>query len=104
MRIAQINMPLALNDGTPALAAHAYLEQRLCDVFGGFTSWNGNGAWMDNGKLYAEPVKVYQIAYDENSIAHDFDAVPIIAREAGRRAAQIAVFYVIDGKATIDTL
>lgn len=101
MRIAQINLPVNFNNGAPADVAHEYIRNRLCRVFGGFTSWAGNGAWIDDdGKLYAEPVVVYQVAYDETLPSMPGN-IRTIAEHAGRLAEQLAVFYIVDGVAEI---
>ena len=104
MRLASITLPVYLNDGkTRASDAHEWLQNQLCDIFGGFTVWNADGAWKHDGKIYAEPVKVYQVAYDpESAAASDaFGAFEHLARFAGKRADQIAVFYSVDGEAKI---
>lgn len=99
MRIAQINLPLFDNDGASLASVHENLQRDLCTIFGGYTVTEGQGAWMDGGKLYAEPVAIYQVAYDHRVTADQ--SVIDAAQHYGRAAKQIAVFYVIDGKATI---
>lgn len=99
MRIAQINLPTFDNAGVHLDAVHAELHRDLCDVFGGFTVTDGRGAWVDNGKLYFEAVKVYQIAYEPGA-ANEL-AIRNIAVRIGRRAKQVAIFYAIDGEAKI---
>jgi len=104
MRLAQITLPVFLNDGTTrATDAHEWLQNQLCDIFGGFTVWNADGAWKHDGKIIAEPVKVYQIAVDPDSAAasETYGAIEHLARFAGKRANQIAVFYAYDGEAHI---
>ena len=99
MRIAQLNLPVNLNNGAPADAAHAYIAGSLAGIFGGFTSWDGQGAWNDNsGKLYAEPVRVYQVAYAADPDLRAADTLRMLARDFKRQADQIAVFIIIDGE------
>lgn len=99
MRIFQINLPTLDNNGAGIVHAHEKLQKGLCQAFGGYTVTEGQGAWMDNGKLYAEPVMVYQAAYDPHTIPADL--LREMAQFTGKDAKQIAMFIVIDGEAEI---
>lgn len=107
MRIAQINLPLLNNDGAPVTEAHEWLQRNVCRVFGGYTVWEGQGAWMHEGKLFAEPVAVYQIAMPFKDWTEK-DASPKrireIAKEAASKAGQLAVFVMVDGDVEIIAL
>ncbi len=99
MRIAQINLPVLDNNGAGMVHVHEKLQRDLCAAFGGYTVTEAQGAWMDKGKLYAEPVMVYQVAYEPNSTA--VSQLKAEARHIGAMAKQIAIFIVIDGEAEI---
>lgn len=103
MRIAQINLPILDNNGAGINAVHDALQLDLCNFFGGFTVFEGRGAWVDNGKLYQEPVMVYQVAFDPNADGVA-DLLRAIARDYGKAGKQIAMFLVIDGEAEIITI
>ena len=67
MDIAQINFPINDNDGAK-LMAPLLIQKELCAEFGGCTAYDGAGSWVsDDGKLYAEPVKIIQTAFKNNS-------------------------------------
>lgn len=100
MKIARIHFPTLGNNGDPLYGVIGVLEKRLMQEFGGFTYWNAQGAWKsDNGRVYKEPVTVYEVAYEgyEN---HDL-TIRGIAVAVGRLAEQEAVFVIIDGNAEI---
>jgi hypothetical protein len=41
--------------------AAAYVETYMCEVFGGFTQYNGKGGWKNSdGEIVKEPVRVYE--------------------------------------------
>jgi hypothetical protein len=102
MRIAQINLPVFDNNGVNLDAVHETLARNLCVIYGGFTVTAGRGAWVDNGRLYHEDVKVYQVAYDPAQIGAQ--RMRDTAQYIGRMAKQIAMFIVIDGEAEILTI
>jgi hypothetical protein len=99
MRIAQINLPVLDNNGAGMVHVHEKLQRDLCTIFGGYTVTEAQGAWMDKGKLYAEPVMVYQVAYEPN--ASERQKIRMVADRAGKAAKQIAMFVVLDGEAEI---
>lgn len=99
MQIAQINLPLFNNDSLPISHAHKILRGDLCQHFGGFTVWDAQGAWVHNGEVFDEPVKVYQVAFDD-AFRND-DALRYIARNAANAGNQLSVYLVINGKAEI---
>lgn len=99
MRIFQINLPVLDNNGAGMVHVHEKLQRDLCAAFGGYTVTEAQGAWMDKGKLYAEPVMVYQVAYDPRIIP--VDLLREMAQFTGKAAKQIAIFIVIDGEAEI---
>jgi hypothetical protein len=66
MREARINLPVADNEGRSLARVAEALEARLAHAFGGFTATAGRGAWINaEGRLFAEPVTVYDVAIDE---------------------------------------
>jgi predicted cupin superfamily sugar epimerase len=94
MRVAIFNLPLADNSGNALNDVHAALQADIVDAFGGFTLTHGQGGWRDDvtGKVFCEPVAIYQIA---------MDATPDNARRLrslaiwhGRVADQLAVYLV----------
>lgn len=99
MRIAQINLPVFDNNGVNLDATHVALANDLIALFGGFTVWQGRGAWADNGKLYYEDVKVYQVAYEPDHIIRE--TIRAVAKRIGRQAGQLAMFIVMDGESEI---
>jgi hypothetical protein len=98
MKLAQINLPVSDNEGRPLDIQHEDLADTLCAVFGGCTVTDGVGMWKDGGKLYREPVRVYQVATPNPA---DYHIVREIARKAGIAADQLAVFFAFDGKPEI---
>lgn len=65
MNLWQINIPLNDNAGARVMLAHRKFAEYLAAAFGGFTSWEANGAWRDpetNGGVQFEPVRIYEIA------------------------------------------
>jgi hypothetical protein len=71
MQLWQITIPMQDNDACPNPWAHRQFSAELAARFGGFTSWEANGAWADASGDYVsrggdniqyEPVRVYQVA------------------------------------------
>ena len=94
---AQINLPLYDNDGKSVKRIHKQLEIELSEICGGFTTFKGQGGWLDKGKLYNDSLMIYQIAIDkklENKIVK-------IAKKYGLKTRQLAIYTVINGKVKI---
>jgi hypothetical protein len=48
------------------------LASELCGTFGGMTTTEGNGSWVDNsGDLINEPVTVYYVALTDEAISRE---------------------------------
>lgn len=104
MRIAQITLPVYSNDHRHLVHTHEALSNDLLVLFGGFTVVDGQGAWKDGvGTVYAEPVKVYSVAYEPGK-DHAEESIRGVAKRAGRGAQQIAMFIVLDGEAEFISL
>lgn len=65
MQLWQINIPTKDNNGFGNGMSHRRFAAELASLFGGFTSWEANGAWHNGERLYDEPVRVYQVACEE---------------------------------------
>ena len=62
--LVELFIPLADNDGLVfGLAHHRVFEERLLDVFGGFTRRSDpiKGAWIDNGRIYQDDLVIYVV-------------------------------------------
>ena len=91
---AQINLPLYDNDGKSVKKVHKQLEVELSEFSGGFTSFKGQGGWLDKGKLYNDSLMIYQIAIDKK-----FKNLFIkIAKKYGIETRQIEIYTVINGQ------
>lgn len=99
MDIAQINFPIKDNDGVK-LKAPLLIQKELCAQFGGCTAYDGAGSWINReGKLYAEPVKIIQTAFKNNSKNRLF--LKNLVKKYGKLSNQEAVYLSINNKASI---
>ena len=99
MDIAQINFPINDNDGVK-LKTPLLIQKELCKQFGGCTAYDGAGSWVnEHGKLYAEPVKIIQTAFKNNSKNRLF--LKNLVKKYGRISKQEAVYLSINNKADI---
>jgi hypothetical protein len=68
LREARINLPVADNSGKPLDTVRDQLARALAESFGGFTLTRGRGGWINaDGKLYDEPVHVFDVAAEDNA-------------------------------------
>lgn len=74
------------------------LEKHLCELAGGFTMSEAEGAWVNEGKLYHEPMRRYMIGVSADGIdALEDYAVDTLKQDFG----QINVWVEVDGEAEI---
>lgn len=89
LREYQLLIPILLNDHQPVPAAiRLWIEQRLCECFGGFTRQSGlEGAWVaPDGTIMRDWLDGYLIAAADSSLV--FEA----ATEIGDALAQQAMY------------
>ena len=99
MDIAQINFPINDNDGVK-LKAPLLIQKELCAQFGGCTAYDGAGSWInERGTLYAEPFKIIQTAFKNNSKNRLF--LKNLVKKYGKLSKQEAVYLSINNKASI---
>lgn len=91
MKEARIVMPVAPLMNSASAAAHAALRKSLAYTFGGYTSTEGLGAWVNNGSVVQDEVVIYDIACDEHKDA-TYDKLFTLAVEAGWALNQEAVY------------
>jgi hypothetical protein len=99
-QIAKITLPLYIEGtavypkGTPATAAHSFLEFALLKTFGGYTRYEARGAWQDDdGVVYYDENYVYDVAIEP--IPSAIQKFRDIAVNAGQLAGQEAIAIVL---------
>ena len=77
------------------------IRNAMTAAFGGVTTWDGTGCWMDDGKRVCEPVTVLRSRHncgDAKTVQKVFDVVGGAARAADQVAVGLAGstrFYII---------
>jgi len=99
MIISKIHLPTNDNNGVSLDEIHAKLERALVKHFDGCTVTEGQGLWMHHGKLFKEPVKIYEIAMYGTEIKTKLFLE--LVHEYGARAHQLAMYCAIDKHVTI---
>lgn len=100
MREAHFHLPAILNDGSDAQSFVDACTKAIIEEFGGCTVSEATGYWMDNGKLYQEPVYRFTVGimdggYQENRLLD-------MAKHFAQLMDQLAVYYVwTDGEVSI---
>jgi hypothetical protein len=74
--------------------AHLRLRNMLCEAFGGFTAFDGQGGWRDpSGKVVHDNVTIYDVAMDgSRTNGSSYDTLIGIAVDAGRALDQQEVY------------
>ena len=100
MKLTTIIIPHKDNDGSDNAVTISATVSEMVDQFGGATSWDAQGHWKNlEGRLYVDDVKIIQSA-----TAAPADAtMEILASLVLETTDQEAVFYTVDGIATIKT-
>lgn len=92
-----MHIPLNDNDGKSLRSLIEAFERVVLGAYGGFTSHNASGAWMSpEGKVYAEPMLRYVVAFDvEDKKLADFWLD--IARLSAKVMRQECIYVTLDG-------
>ena len=93
----QLNLPKLTNKGKSNRRYLNQLEVEACKNFGGLTTYNGNGKWYNNGKLYFDKLSIYQIAIKPNKKKLFIK----LSKKYGKLTKQLAVYVVINNRPRI---
>lgn len=93
MKEARIIMPVASHIRDSA-EQHEYLRTQLTVKFGGVTTTHAMGAWVDDGVVEHEPVRIYDVAIDfrAEEVSLIMDYLRALATEVGAKLGQKAVY------------
>lgn len=76
----------------------AYTQMRFANCFGGFTTYDATGGWVDsNGDTVTEPVTVIE-SYNDRSIQTVKELMEHISLRIFVRTNEDAIAYTIDNK------
>jgi len=99
---AKIVLPTNKNNGETLLKEHQELKKLLCTNYGGYTQIShAVGCWYDekSNKMFEEAVINYVVAIPDTII--EKEQIKKFAIEYGKKAEQLAVYFVIGGKVSI---
>ena len=95
---AELIIPVKDNDGSDNAEIVETAIREMCAKFGGCTVFEANGFWSnDEGKLYNDPVKVI-VASVTSDVDQEIQELASLVLDS---TDQEAVFYSVDGKASI---
>jgi len=99
---AKIVLPTNKNNGDTLINEHQELKKLLCTNYGGYTQIShAVGCWFDekSQKVFEEAVINYVVAIPNNVISKE--QFKKFAIQYGKKADQLAVYFVIGGKVNI---
>ena len=100
MILAQLNLPTTTNSGKSTKKYLNQLEVETCNKFGGCTTFNGMGKWVDKNKLYFDKLRIYQVAIEPR----DKKEFITMCKKYGKLTKQLAIYVVINNKPRIINL
>ena len=120
MILAQLNLPTTTNSGKSTKKYLNQLEVETCKKFGGLTKYDklpfifklklamfrmfnvktGDGMWVENGKLFNDKLKIYQVAIQPR----DKKEFITMCKKYGKLTKQLAIYVVINNKPRIINL
>lgn len=90
MKLAKIILPLMDNEHRNLFFAHQALKHQLLANWGGYTSYQADGAWRDPaGKVHPELVMVYEVAMSPADIPELRGVALGICHEAKQQSVMI---------------
>ena len=100
MILAQLNLPTTTNSGKSTKKYLNQLEVETCNKFGGCTTFNGMGKWVNKNKLYFDKLRIYQVAIEPR----DKKEFITMCKKYGKLTKQLAIYVVINNKPRIINL
>ncbi len=100
MILAQLNLPTTTNSGKSTKRQLNQLEVETCNKFGGCTTFNWMGKWVDKNKLYFDKLRIYQVAIQPK----DKKEFITMCKKYGKLTKQLAIYVVINNKPRIINL
>ena len=100
MILAQLNLPTTTNSGKSTRRQLNQLEVETCNKFGGCTTINGMGKWVDKNKLYFDKLRIYQVAIEPR----DKKEFITMCKKYGKLTKQLAIYVMINNKPRIINL
>jgi hypothetical protein len=89
MKVGQIILPLYDNNGNGLSIVHQALRADIRSMFGGYTTWDAEGSWLNEGKVINDSVTVYLIAMERQRAPELRKLASIYAREACQACVMI---------------
>lgn len=102
--VASFILPLNDNDGKPTDDAIELAQRMLCKEFGGYTSYQVKGGWINaEGDLMTDVSLKFEVAFDGSYAAYQYNADRFqqIAMAANKAARQQAAYVVVPNGAGV---
>ena len=103
MQVIKLYLPMKDNDGDDLMYQHASFIDCISDVekITGFTRFQAEGFWFDNGKAYKDDIKIYEFHVANKDATEVYEMLWRHAKELCRTMRQECIYLQHDNETTL---
>jgi hypothetical protein len=103
MQVIKLYLPMKDNDGDDLMYQHASFIDHISDVekITGFTRFQAEGFWFDNGKAYKDDIKIYEFHVANKDATDVYEMLWRHAKELCRTMKQECIYLQFNNETTL---
>ena len=103
MQVIKLYLPMKDNDGDDLMYQHASFIDHISDVekITGFTRFQAEGFWFDNGEAYKDDIKIYEFHVANKDATDVYEILWRHARELCRTMKQECIYLQLNNETTL---
>ena len=103
MQVIKLYLPMKDNDGDDLMYQHASFIDHISEVekITGFTRFQAEGFWFDNGKAYKDDIKIYEFHVANKDATDVYEILWRHARELCRTMKQECIYLQLNNETTL---
>ena len=103
MQVIKLYLPMKDNDGDDLMYQHASFIDHISDVekITGFTRFQAEGFWFDDGQAYVDDIKIYEFHVANKDATDVYEILWRHARELCRTMKQECIYLQLNNETTL---
>jgi hypothetical protein len=103
MQVIKLYLPMKDNDGDDLMYQHASFIDHISDVekITGFTRFQAEGFWFDDGQAYVDDIKIYEFHVANKDATDVYEMLWRHARQLCRTMKQECIYLQLNNETTL---